>query len=296
MADVRSLLRSEQASRRINHPALSYTKSGLLNCTVCNLSIKSETLWPGHLKSANHRKNVQLSQNGGPAEGNVSKKRKIDAAQDDGRKKTKPLESGPGEELAGVAKHVEHKDAISGKGPVGERKSRDAVAGEERTDAPAPLDEAVETPLQQHDSPPAPAVNEDEWAAFEREVAPLAHDTVPTAPDFSSAVISAAPIRAVEMAAQKTAAGGRGKDLEVEDEREEEENRLAAELEEMEDLEERVRRLKEKRETLRINVAKVVDGQEGTAGIGEAPPGVPPVPQDDDEDDDGSDDVDDWFS
>ena len=251
------------------------------------------------MKSANHRKNVQLSQNGGLAEGNVSKKRKIDdAAEDDGRKKTKPLESGPAEDLAGVAKHVEHKDEISGKSPVGKRKSRDTVAGEEHTDAPAPLDEAVETPLQQHDSPPAPAVNEDEWAAFEREVAPLAHDTVPTAPDYSSAVISAAPIRAVEMAARKTVERARGKDVEVEDEREEEENRIAAELEDMEDLEERVRRLKEKRETLRISVAKLVNRREGTEGIGEAPLGVPPGPpnDDDDDDDEDSDDADDWFS
>jgi hypothetical protein len=257
------------------------------------------------LKSANHRKNVQLSQNGGPGEGNVSKKRKIDdTEEDDGRKKTKPLQSGQASsDLELLAKHAENeaeiakfKAEMAGKSEVGKGKGLDAEAGEEHADAQVPLDEAVEMPPQQHDPQPAPAVNEDEWVAFEREVARLANDTVQTAPDYSSVFISAPPPWAVEMAAERKAERARGKDLEVEDEREEDENRMAEEFEVMEALEKRVRRLKAMRGNLRIKLARV-DEQGRAEGRGEEEPqGVPPSLQEDDEDDEDSDDADDWFS
>ncbi|RMZ81704.1 hypothetical protein DV737_g2433, partial [Chaetothyriales sp. CBS 132003] len=57
-ADVRALLAAERKARRISHPLLTYTKSGQLLCTVCQLNIKSEALWEGHLRSANHRRNA----------------------------------------------------------------------------------------------------------------------------------------------------------------------------------------------------------------------------------------------
>src|SRR5271167_747887 len=89
MADIRSLLRNEQASRRITHPNLSYTKSGLLNCLVCHLIIKAETLWEGHLRSPNHKKNLLKAQNGvlEDVNGALSKVIKVSADRHDVRKR-----------------------------------------------------------------------------------------------------------------------------------------------------------------------------------------------------------------
>ncbi|KAH6618273.1 hypothetical protein B0J18DRAFT_371407 [Chaetomium sp. MPI-SDFR-AT-0129] len=64
MADVRALLRQQRAARRIEHPHASYSDSGKLACIVCKESIKTESLWDGHLRSAGHRQRLQtLHQN-----------------------------------------------------------------------------------------------------------------------------------------------------------------------------------------------------------------------------------------
>jgi hypothetical protein len=62
MADVRSLLKNERASRRIQHKYASYSTTGTLLCTVCHLQLKSETLWEGHLRSAGHLMRFQKLQ------------------------------------------------------------------------------------------------------------------------------------------------------------------------------------------------------------------------------------------
>lgn len=117
------------------------------------------------------------------------------------------------------------------------------------------------TSLPTRFSPPHPApvasIDEDEWAAFERDVA-----TPPPPPAGSASAllastgtITAAPLSAAEIAAQareeaelqQTKAG----EVEAEAEKEDAERRLEEEFEEMAGLEERVRVLKEKREALR---------------------------------------------
>ncbi len=268
MADVRSLLRSEQASRRITHPNLSYTKSGLLNCTVCNLFIKSETLWEGHLRSSNHKKNIQKAQNVAVADinGNASKKRKLEDDGEEERKKTKQ----------------EPEDKQAEAGPV------EVAQPQEQEEDPPTQEPTPVIPTEPNPPPPEPApqVDEDEWAAFEREVVPLTHD-IP--PDYTSATISAAPVTAAELAAQTNAEKQQRRDADLEDEKAEEETRMVEEFEVMEGLEERVRALKEKREKLRLGAradrnAVVVDDKEGEER--ERPP--------DPDEEDGSDEVDEW--
>ena len=83
MADVRALLAAERQARRISHPYLTYTKSGQLLCNVCQLNVKSEALWEGHLRSANHKKNARAAQEASSR----SLKRKLDdveEAEEDG--------------------------------------------------------------------------------------------------------------------------------------------------------------------------------------------------------------------
>ncbi|OLN87111.1 Zinc finger protein 830 [Colletotrichum chlorophyti] len=98
---------------------------------------------------------------------------------------------------------------------------------------------------------PGGNVDEDEWAAFEADIAAV------TAPFSEDAVISAPAMTAEEQAAAaKTEEEEREKrrlaaDKDLEDEKEEATRALETEFEEMEELEARVRRLKEKREALR---------------------------------------------
>ena len=97
-------------------------------------------------------------------------------------------------------------------------------------------------------------VDEDEWAAFEREVvAPTRFTRAPPAA-MAAATISAAPVSAQEIIAQQRKEReelARAREADVEGEKEDAARLLEEEFDEMEQLEERVRRLKEKREELR---------------------------------------------
>jgi zinc finger protein 830 len=297
MADVRSLLRSEQASRRISHPNLSYTKSGLLNCLVCNLIIKSESLWEGHLRSANHKKNLQKAQNGElqDVNGTASKKRKMSDEAEDVRKKRKSagLEqeyvrqsiTQSNEEEEEPSAENGHDDVAAAAGPA---------IPEDETASSIPEPPTTETPIptQPPHSASQPQIDEDEWAAFEREVVPLAHQNPPA--DYTSATISAAPVSAAELAAQTNAERQQRRDAEAEDEKAEEETRLVEEFEVMEGLEERVKRLKEKREALRTGaVGDGVGNVEEERQENPSPPNPPPPPDEEDEESDEEED-DDW--
>jgi len=96
---------------------------------------------------------------------------------------------------------------------------------------------------------PAPQVNEEEWAAFEADIA--ATDL----PVDSDAVISAPAMSAEELkkksAEEQYALRKERQEAEIEGEKEDATRKLEEELEEMEGLEARVRRLRERREELR---------------------------------------------
>jgi hypothetical protein len=137
-------------------------------------------------------------------------------------------------------------------------------------------------------------VDEDEWAAFEREVvAPTRAAPVPAAVAASSAAtISAAPVTADELAAQQQKQKeeqARVREEDIEGEKEDAARHLEEEFEEMEQLEERVKRLKAKREELRTqNVVEsngaAVDAQETSLQDGEGS----------EDEDDEDEDWDDW--
>lgn len=117
-------------------------------------------------------------------------------------------------------------------------------------------------------SKPVAKVDEDEWAAFEADIA-TAEEEVKQAND---AVISAPAMMVADIVKEESSA------LDVEGEKEDAARKMEEELEEMESLEARVKRLREKREELRKRavVAVVVAEQEEE--------------EDDDEDDDDDED------
>ncbi|EEP76416.1 predicted protein [Uncinocarpus reesii 1704] len=98
------------------------------------------------------------------------------------------------------------------------------------------------------------AIDEDEWAAFERSVvAPTRMQVSATAALNSGATISAAPVSAAELAAreqEERESRTKAREAELQGEQEEATRSLEDELDEMEQLDERVKRLKEKREEI----------------------------------------------
>lgn len=239
MADVRALLAAERASRQIKHPHLSYSKSGALTCNICNLNIKSEQLWPGHQKSSAHRKNLQRTSEHPirPA------KRKIETLEHEAEEQSKKHKSFEGSDPA--------PDLISDQPllDVAENKAPDhaSVAVEAETYDVSNDMELVE-PTPNASVPSATTVNgidEDEWAAFERDIAPL------TRPEYTSATIEAAPVSAAELVEQQKSNPVQQREDEADAEKEEEGRRLEEEFEVMEEMEDRVKRLRERREALR---------------------------------------------
>lgn len=294
MADVRSLLRNERAQRQINHPQALYSVTGTLECGVCRIPLKSDLeVWNKHLKSTQHAmrqerqrlsasqppKSTNLPQRAGEASSREvsagSKKRKADDGEDDSRKRTRPVVGVPGGFFDEV---IEANDASSK--PVVEATNQsieqgDAVTsplqGFVRAIGVAPHPTPVNPLTNPTTQPPTAPIDEDEWAAFERDVAtPPPDPSVPSALT-AAATISAAPVTAAELAAQSREQASlqrrEGRDAEVEGEKEDAARALEDEFDEMEGLEERVRRLRGKREELRLRIAK--EAEEGLEDDGE---------------------------
>ncbi|KAI9795918.1 MAG: hypothetical protein M1835_004947 [Candelina submexicana] len=303
MADVRSLLRSERASRRISHPQATYSTTGTLVCLVCHIQLKSESLWDSHLRSAQHAMRLQRIRDGTlgrppgtpapTATETSSKKRKADdrdGEEVEGRKKTKGVGKANGlpagffdEGPDGANSRHDEAEVAKPEEPTQDEaieRTADTVAPQlqaERSSAPAlPPDffDSSSAPLPTvPKSPPLnpTPIDESEWAAFERDIASPApaSPTIPSAL-HASATISAAPLSAAELAARSAEeANLQKKDrkaAEIEAEKEDAARQLDEEFDEMEELENRVRRLREKREALRRRKGESEGAGEGVGG------------------------------
>ncbi|KAL8783789.1 MAG: hypothetical protein Q9213_004405 [Squamulea squamosa] len=270
MASVRSMLRDERASRRITHPHLTYSTTGILICQVCNTQIKTEALWNKHLQSAQHAMSLQRMREAVSAaptlvedtnKSNGSKKRKADddSSDNDIRKKTKgesPSDSINGDEQETSLANRQHQDVR----PTNDRKRKHSTESSESPPIPSAHSN---TQPNGHPSSPSPPthqpnpINEDEWAAFQRDLASPSPPALPEPSALTAAAdISAAPMTAAELAAQSREQASRQAkermEAELEGEKEDAARRMEEELEEMAELEDRVRRLREKREALRV--------------------------------------------
>ncbi len=317
MADVRSLLRSERASRRIQHVHASYSTSGALVCLVCHITLKAESLWELHLKSADHVKRLQRLRDGKletpPApppptsSTNGGRKRKAGSEDELGqeRKKAKPAVEGVPADFFDGGKEPANQEAIEVTKVEEKAAVQERALGTVETQLAKP--QAAGLPPGFFDASTKGAasatttVDEDEWAAFERDVATLPAESSVSSALTAAATISAAPLSAAELAARTTAEASTQKGLkeaELEGEREDAARQLEDEFDQMEELEDRVRRLRAKREELRQKREgggmMQVDTNGGGTGV---------VLNDDeraidnageDEDDDFEDDWDDW--
>jgi zinc finger protein 830 len=282
MADVRSLLKNERAARRIQHKHASYSTTGSLLCLVCHLQLKSESLWEGHLRSAGHIMRLQkleAAETEAPqptiSEPQLSgKKRKAGDDNEEGRdtihKRSKPLNG-----------FLPEGFFDSGSEPVVDTSKLPSPT----TEIQIPSRPATPSkPVEEIPKRPEPTVDEDEWAAFEADIAAA---DVPVVDN--DAVISAPAMTAAELEKKSLeddyAQRKERQEAELEGDKEDAARKMEDELEEMEGLEARVKRLREKREELRK--------KESVVGLNK--PIVPPVVSNAlDEDDEEDEDDDDW--
>ena len=281
MADVRSLLKNERAARRIQHKHASYSTTGTLLCLVCHLQVKSESLWEGHLRSAGHIMRVQkleaaeteAPESTIPESQPVGKKRKADGGEE-GRdtiyKRSRPLNGFLPEGFFEAGSNTVA-DTSKLPSPTTEIQipSRPATPSKPVEEIPKRLE---------------PIIDEDEWAAFEADIA--AADTPAIDND---AVISAPAMTAAELekksAEEDYAQRKERQEAELEGDKEDAARKMEEDLEEMEGLEARVKRLREKREELRR--------KESLLGLNK--PAVSPMVFNAlDEDDEEDEDDDDW--
>jgi zinc finger protein 830 len=290
MADVRALLREERVSRRIKHPLATYSAVGTLICLVCHIQIKAESLWEKHLRSPHHILQLQRSQDETPSQphgvsaftANLPK-----ASSANGNSKKRKAEDN--EEPPIQAKKAKAADGVPGgffdEGVPDDTAVDPKLDSREQGIAGSNIDPAVSAPskndpsttsqppfllshipphassLPSRPSPPHPtpvaSVDEEEWAAFVRDVATPPPPPLGSASTLlgSAATIIAAPLSAAEIAAQAREEAElqqtKADEVDAEADKEDAERRLEEEFEEMAGLEERVRVLKQKREALR---------------------------------------------
>ncbi|KFY92908.1 hypothetical protein V498_04682 [Pseudogymnoascus sp. VKM F-4517 (FW-2822)] len=314
MADVRSLLRNERNARRISHRHAKYTEAGKLYCVVCRLELKSESLWNDHLRSKDH--SILLKRNGNDA-GSPASSPEPESAQtknsdEEEAKSATPTEREPPakqtkkrkasddddeEEQVEISRKRSKNASLPGFLPQGffddaTKADADGTPSSNSNGQEFRLPSRPATPLKAPDAvseaAKLPTVDEDEWAAFEADIA-AAEVAAETTDD---AVISAAPMTTEEVAAksreEEMSARKEKAEADLEGDKEDAVRKLEDEFEQMNELEERVRRLKEKREALRVKEPVTEEG-----GKPEASNSTPEEEEEDDDDDDGEED-DDW--
>jgi hypothetical protein len=219
----------------------------------------------------------------------VTKKRKVDSGDGVMRKKIRAAELDAFQSTSG-ATNTEQTPEQEGLGQVEDDVAAPEPPLEDEEEVVEPAANLAEEPTTQPPQDPSTPIDEEAWAAFEREVA--AQDEEPHAPAAvtAEATISAAPMTAAEIAAQQErakASSVRTRESELEGEREDAARLLEEEFDEMDQLEERVRRLKQKREELRKSRAEDQTQDE--------PMGSGALEQDESEsEDDDDEDWDDW--
>ncbi|BGP27778.1 hypothetical protein Rt10032_c13g5122 [Rhodotorula toruloides] len=228
MASLKSMMAAKKAQQRITAPHAKYTQRGQLQCGLCNLPLKHESLWGAHVQSKTHRVNVQkleAEQAAAAAERASSKRKRDDADVSDDEEGTKRVR--------------EEEDGSRGGLPA-DFFADPAEAPAPRAKSPPPIAGASTTTAAEEDP---------DWAEFEAYLASapdpaLASTAAPSARTTASATISAAPVR-YEFGApvvEDDGAGQENADEEGEQEETEEERR---EREEREEREEMMARLEE---------------------------------------------------
>lgn len=314
MTDVRSLLRNERASRRVTHPHAAYSTTGNLSCSICHVQLKSESLWGTHLKSAQHISNLEKLRSTTTNGSLRSRKRKVDDDDEDEdlRKRAKPttgvpegfFDTGPKADEGHAEEEVMEEAASAAQPAIAETASIQPETLPIEPNSNLGLPPGFFDPSAKGAPTPSaaqPTIDEDEWAAFERDVATPPPEISAVAALTAAATITAAPLTAAEIAAKSREEASiqtkERREVEVEGEKEDAVRRLEEEFDDMEELEERVRRLREKREEIRRRREEALlggaDKDEGMVGVVQVD-GQVGLDKMDEIEDDEDEDEDDW--
>lgn len=255
--DVHSLLRNERAASRLTHPYATYSSTGKPICLVCQLQLKSESIWDSHLRSSQHLTRLQ--------------KYEKEQAEDDSDLQPAPAPEsvngsnpGPGIKASMPSKKRKKEDET-------DEEPRKRNKSQSTTPAAMPSPLSTELPSRPPSVPnslsnsvvPSVApgnnptsVDEDEWAAFEKDIAdetlPISEEAVISAPAMSAADIA-------KQTAEESYAERKARiEAEQEGEKEDAARKLEEEFDEMKEFEGRLRRLKEKRDALRARTKNTV--------------------------------------
>ena len=256
MADVRALLQSERAKRRITHPHATYTSDGKLLCNLCETLVKNEAQWQSHLHSTQHNLRSQRAQDAKESRGvgasGAGTKRKLESIESPRVEPTKKRARDDDEQDGEVEVESTHTKAKAIARPKKMVKFEEPTA----TASSPPIN-----PVGVEDD----SIDESELQALEADLAALDEPSAVSSLSAlnSEATISAPAMTAEELAAQDREERGAQKgrrDREIANEREEAERAMEDEFAEMEGLEERVRKLRERREALRLVSPEVETG------------------------------------
>jgi zinc finger protein 830 len=254
------------------------------------MQLKNESLWGGHTRSPQHLTRLQklkeegstgvaareTSQTGASNTATISnRKRKASDADDADRKRSKGL--------------AQSDDSHSSSPDDTTALPRISVG---HTVQELQLPSRPATPHRTPENVPAPAsgIDEDEWAAFEADIAaaeePIIEDAIISAPAMSAADIAAKSLQ--ESNAQRKDR----QEAELEGDKEDAARKLEEEFEQMEGFEERVQRLKEKREALRLQASRESLARPATVDTKMMSPNA--ADADGDSEDDEEEDEDQW--
>ncbi|CCU82909.1 unnamed protein product [Blumeria hordei] len=265
--------KDDQATYRIKHQYASYSATNSLLCTICNTQIRSESLWNQHLQSTGHifqagkQQSIALEESE-TIEGSLNndfnnKKRKASVEQDSTSLKRSKLEieSLKNSSVPNPEFHVEEL-------PVSARIFSQTAVPDGANNFESMIDE-------------------DEWAAFEADIA---LDKIEESP--SDWVISAPPVKLAEAMKQANPENEylrRKEQLEqqIEADKEDALQKIEEEYEKMENLEARVKRLRARREELRKTEYALIRK--------EGPPILPNLTPSEESESDYDDDDDGWY-
>lgn len=329
MTDVRSLLRQQRDARRIQHPLAAYSDAGKLLCTVCREQIRADSMWDSHIQSSGHKFKLEAARQAAaeaktaasPTDEDSSTKRKLQesAEVDDLSGRTKRNRAAPAVAESDESMPAAYEPPALRTPPTlirrpsttpsqgveiqmpsrpatpAHRDSASSSASATATAASSRLQSIVPAASSSAEKPKAGTVDEDEWAAFEADIAAA------SVPYDEDAVISAPTMTAEESAAADAKKDEDGDeirrrmqvDIDIEDEKEEATRAMEDEFDEMQELETRVQRLKDQRAKLKQRAES--HGQESlprAEGLNGAETVNGTKEEEDDEDDDSEDDDD----
>ncbi|KAK8233421.1 hypothetical protein HDK90DRAFT_265909 [Phyllosticta capitalensis] len=220
----------------------------------------------------------------------ASKKRKPEPADDQVEEAARKRAKGPASD---ALPQGFFDDGVSRRDASGEH---DTAVEADKPAEPAPISAAPQPPPQDVQTTAPADIDEDEWAAFERDVASPPPERSRLAAINAAATIEAKPMTAEELAAQAREEQSKQRtkqEEELEAEKEDAVRHLEEEFDEMDELEQRVRKLREQREALRR--ATEPGGEDATTEPDSAPAQTHEEDEDEEDDDeDDFDDFDDW--